>query len=171
MGVRREADAHVKRLARLAEERKKMDGVKATARRGGGHVASSVSSMLAGCSVLARGLPSSARVCASATGSACARTPVLVAAVAVRASAALPFAVVVPRGKAAKQAAGAAGGFTSRRSRRASLRWGWLPSECDAAAAQGSLHGAPFHLSRSSRRGGGRGPARMHHAARCPVHT
>ena len=73
------------------------------------HVASPVSSMLPGCSVLARGLPSSAPVCASAPVSAGARAPVLAAAVAVRSSAALPFAVVVPRGKAAKQAAAAAG--------------------------------------------------------------
>ena len=73
------------------------------------HVASSVSSMLPGCSVLARGLPSSAPICASAPVSASARAPVLAAAVAVRSSAALPFAVVVPRGKAAKQAAAAAG--------------------------------------------------------------
>ena len=73
------------------------------------HVASSVSSMLPGCSVLARGVPPSAPVCASAPVSASARAPVLAAAVVVRSSAALPFAVVVPRGKAAKQAAAAAG--------------------------------------------------------------
>ena len=109
----REAEARTKRLARLAEERKKMDGFKAAARRGG--AGPSVSSMLPGCSVLARGVPSSAPVCASAPVSASARAPVLAAAVAVRSSAALPFAVVVPRGKAAKQAAAAAGGSAGAR--------------------------------------------------------
>ena len=70
-------------------------------------VAPSVSSMLPGCSVLARGVPSSAPASAGAPASASARAPVLAAAA--RSSAALPFAVVVPRGKAAKQAAAAAG--------------------------------------------------------------
>ena len=51
----REAEARTKRLARLAEERKKMDGVKAAARGGG--AGPSVSSMLPGCSVLARRRP------------------------------------------------------------------------------------------------------------------
>ena len=69
-----------------------MDGVKAAARGGGaGHLASSVSSMLPGCSVLARGVPSSAPVRGSAPVSASARAPVLAATVAVRSSAALPF--------------------------------------------------------------------------------
>ena len=69
--------------------------------------ASSVSSMLPGCSGPARGVPPSAPVSASAPVAASARAPVLAAAA--RSSAALPFAVVVPRGKAAKQAAAAAG--------------------------------------------------------------
>ena len=90
---------------------------KAAARGGGsGHVASSVSSMLPGCSVLARGLPSSAPVCASAPGSASACAPVLAAAVAVRSSAALPFAVVVReagRGGRWRGSAGAPGGGRS----------------------------------------------------------
>ena len=68
---------------------------------------SSVSSMLPGCSGPARGVPPSAPVSASAPVAASARAPVLAAAA--RSSAALPFAVVVPRGKAAKQAAAAAG--------------------------------------------------------------
>lgn len=69
--------------------------------------ASSVSSMLPGCSGTARDVPPSAPVSASAPVAASARAPVLAAAA--RSSAALPFAVVVPRGKAAKQAAAAAG--------------------------------------------------------------
>ena len=69
--------------------------------------ASSVSSMLPGCSGPARDVTPSAPVSASAPVAASARAPVLAAAA--RSSAALPFAVVVPRGKAAKQAAAAAG--------------------------------------------------------------
>ena len=69
--------------------------------------ASSVSSMLPGCSGPTRDVPPSAPVSASAPVAASARAPVLAAAA--RSSAALPFAVVVPRGKAAKQAAAAAG--------------------------------------------------------------
>ena len=116
----REAEARTKRLARLAEERKKMDGFKAAARGGGaGHVASSVSSMDHAARLLsARTGPPFERTRLCQRARLCQRTRARArgnGSGALQCRPALPFAVVVPRGKAAKQAAAAAGGSAGAR--------------------------------------------------------